>query len=154
MGGIDHLECLCTFNSERPILVGETSYLSQCYRVPAEDIKVDPTLVQKEEAQSSNEKPVLKEVKKKVQETPELDEGSFPAGPYQEVSLTELDLCDIVTTSSHVKTFYEVRENKGAYITTKCIYSRAFPKRIGEEYTLTTAYLVERAARTSQSLLK
>ena len=42
MGGIDHLECICVYNSERPSLVGETSYFNyEVYRVPSNSIQMD-----------------------------------------------------------------------------------------------------------------
>ena len=92
-------------------------------------------------------KPLTKEVKPVLVDKVALTENDFPSAPYQEVSLSELELCDVITTSSNVRTYYEVIENKGAYITARCIYSPTFPKRIGEDYTLEKAFLVEKCSQ-------
>ena len=118
--GTLHAEVICIYNSEMPALVNQTSYLKEVYPVLKDDIQYSSDFEDKEK----------------------LD---FPPGPYQEVPLASLELCDIVTTSSHVKTYYEVIENKGKYITAKCIHSATFPNRIGESYTLQKAFLVEKA---------
>ena len=142
MGGIDHLECICVYNSERPSLVGETSYFNyEVYRVPSDSIKVDSTLQKEQEEVLTENVQVYVPLKK----SEEINEKNFPPAPYSEVPLAELELCDIVTTSSHVQTFYEITQNLGNCIKARCLYSRAFPNRVGEEYTLSTAYLVERA---------
>ena len=50
MGGVPHLEAICTFNSEMPELVGQTSYLGyEVYKVPSEEIQVDSQLKEPEE---------------------------------------------------------------------------------------------------------
>ena len=48
-GGVPHLEVICTYNSERPSLVGLTSFLKECYLVDPEEIRVDTLLQRYEE---------------------------------------------------------------------------------------------------------
>ena len=57
MGGIDHLECICAYNSERPSLVGETSYFNyEVYRVPSDSIQIDSQFQEMELSPSSQMK--------------------------------------------------------------------------------------------------
>ena len=135
LDGIPHLEVICTYNSERPSLVGATSYLKECYIVPVEDVQVDPTLVQE---------------KKKVPEFKE-EELDFPPGPYSPIDLADLEPADIVTTSPNSRSAYEVIKVTRNYVDATCLYNIALPKRIGETFTFSEIYLVERADRAKYS---
>ena len=118
--GVPHLEVVATYNSEMPALVGKTSYLKEVYRVLPDDVRIDP-MFEKEK---------------------ELD---FPAPPYNPIPLSEVELCDVVTTSPNSKSGYEVREHKGSYIVAVCLYNVPLPKRVGEEFTFSNnVYLVEK----------
>nr|MDJ0596964.1 hypothetical protein [Pleurocapsa sp. MO_226.B13] len=70
LDGVPHLEVVATYNSEMPALVGKTSYLKEVYRVLKEDIHVNSKL---EESKS---------------------DLSFPAPPYKEIPLDQVELCD------------------------------------------------------------
>ena len=149
LDGVPHIEVLCAYNSERPSLVGAISYLKECYKVLPEDIQIDPTLVQEEQEEEvltetvavykPKEKPVLKKV-----ET-EFTTESFPAGPYQKISLDEINFGDIITTNPHSKSAYEVKAHNGDCIVAVCLYNQALPLRVGEEFYFKVPYLVEKA---------
>ena len=47
--GTPHLEVINVFNSERPSLVGNTSYLKECYLVPVDEIRVSTQFQEQEE---------------------------------------------------------------------------------------------------------
>ena len=134
--GLPSLEVVCTFNSERPSLVGLTSYLTTAYLVPAESIQVDSTL----QKDTANLKPVLKEVKKSDRFT----ENDFPAGPYKKVGLDELEFGDIITNSPNSRSAYEVVQHNGDRVMAVCLYNLPLPKRVGEEYYFSTPFLVEK----------
>jgi hypothetical protein len=120
LDGVPHLEVIATYNSEMPALVGKTSYLKEVYRVLPDEIRVDS----------------------KFEEEKELD---FSPPPYKPLPLSEVELCDVVTTSPNSKSGYEVKEHKGGYIVAICLYNVPLPKRVGEEFTFSdNVYLVEK----------
>lgn len=124
LDGVPHLEVISTYNSDMPELVGQTSYLKEAYRVLKEDIHIDPELV-KDNSEA---------------------ELSFPAPPYKEIPLDQVELCDVVATSPNSQSAYEVKEHKGSYIVTTCLYHNALPNRIGEEFTFSDkVYLIEKS---------
>ncbi len=74
----------------------------------------------------------------------------FPSPPYKPIPLDQVELCDVVTTSPNSQSAYEVREHKGGYIVTTCLYNVPLPNRIGEEFTFSDkVYLVEKGAFTT-----
>ena len=148
LNGEQHLEVICIFNKEMPALVNICSWLKEVYPVELGNIKVDPrfnpTNFQKEE-EVLMEDVAIYVPKETVKKSKGLTEKDFPAAPYKPIPLAEIEVCDIVSTGEHVTTYYEVTQNLGNCIKARCLYSRAFPKRVGEEYTLNTVYLVEKA---------
>ena len=52
--GTPHLEVINVFNSERPSLVGNTSYLKECYLVPVDEIRVSTQFEKQEEVLTEN----------------------------------------------------------------------------------------------------
>lgn len=129
LDGTPHIEVICTFNSERPSLVGAISYLKECYIVPVEDVQVDPTLVQEKK-----EVPDFKE-----------EELDFPPGPYEAIDIADIELADIVATGKYVKAYYEVTANKGTHLLARCLYHDSLKHREGEEdFWLATPYLVKK----------
>lgn len=119
-----HLEVVCVYNKEMKTLVGQISYLKECYRVPIEDVYT-PHL------------PSLK--------SNELTTEDFTAPPYQKISLNEIEVCDIVSTGEYVKAYYEITEHKGSYLIGKCIHHDSLKMRIGQECQIVDPYLVEKA---------
>ncbi len=63
---------------------------------------------------------------------------------YPKIDIAELELADLVTKSPHGKSFYEVIQNCGQYVITRCIKHHSIPSSVGEEYFLNEAYLVEK----------
>ena len=140
LNSVPHLEVICTYNSEMPELVGQTSYIREAYRVLADDVRVDSTLQKKEVVK---EKPILKNNNKK------LTEDDFTAPPYRKISLDEIEPCDIITTNPHSRSAYEVVKHNGDHVIALCLYNTALPGRVGEEFYFKVPYLVEKATATS-----
>ena len=171
LDGISHLEVICVYNSERPSLVGAISYLKECYKVLPDDIQIDPSFSSVQEEQEEvltetvavykpKEKPVLKKVKTKAHslrsqlptsveaENEELSESDFPSGPYQKISLDEIEVCDIVSTGTNVKGYYEVYQHCGDYVLGRCLYHDSLKMRIGQDgYYIKQAFLVEKCSQ-------
>ena len=160
LDGVPQLEVICVFNSERPSLVGEISYLKECYKVPADNIQIDPkfhkeeeeiitedvqfSLRKKEQIYVPKEKPIVKK-------PDELTEDDFTAPPYRKISLDQIEPCDIITTNPHSRSAYEVVKHNGDHVIALCLYNTALPKRVGEEFYFKVPYLVEKAS-LSESL--
>ena len=125
-----HLEVVCVYNKQMKTLVGQISYLKECYRVPLDDVYTPhlPSL------------PSLPSLKSN-----ELTTEDFTAPPYQKISLNEIEVCDIVSTGEYVKAYYEITEHKGSYLIGKCIHHDSLKMRIGQKCNLVNPYLVERA---------
>ena len=129
LDGIPHCEVICVFNSERPSLVGELSYLKECYLVPADSVQIDSQFHQEEEEVLTTE--------------------DFPPAPYKLIPLNQVEVCDIVSTGEYVKGFYEVYAHNGDHLLGRCLYHDSLPLRIGNEgYYITTPYLVEKCSQS------
>ena len=140
LDGIPHLEVICTYNSERPSLVGATSYLKECYKVPADSIQID--------SQFQEEETITKtvELKPTVKKSSQLTTEDFMAPPYQKIPLDEIEVCDIVSTGSHVQAFYEIYQHNGTHVLGRCLYHNSLKMRIGQDgFYITTPFLVEKA---------
>ena len=140
LDGIPHLEVICTYNSERPSLVGATSYLKECYKVPADSVQID--------SQFQEEETITKtvELKPTVKKSSQLTTEDFIAPPYQKISLDEIEVCDIVSTGSHVQAFYEIYQHNGTHVLGRCLYHNSLKMRIGQDgFYITTPFLVEKA---------
>ena len=141
LDGVPHIEVICVFNSERPSLVSEISYLKECYLVPAESIQIDSQF-------QSPEKP---EVKKSEGSTAAHDvhtsADDFPSSPYKLIPLSEVELADIVTTSPNSQSAYEVTANLGDHLLATCLYNKSLKHREGQkDFWITEAYLVQKAS--------
>lgn len=145
LDGVPHIEVLCVFNSERPSLVSATSFLKECYLVPAESIQIDPALSQEEVLTEDVQIYVPKEKEATVKKSEDLSEVDFPASPYKSIELSELEFGDIITSTPYTKSAYEVIGVNTEYATAVCLYHQALPGRVGEQYTFANPYLVEKA---------
>ena len=121
-----HLEVVCVYNKQMKTLVGQISYLKECYRVPLDDVH-------------------MQEISHPSLKSNELTTEDFTAPPYQKISLNEIEVCDIVSTGEYVKAYYEITEHKGSYLIGKCIHHDSLKMRIGQECNLVDPYLVEKA---------
>ena len=121
-----HLEVVCVYNKQMKTLVGQISYLKECYRVPLDDVH-------------------MQEISHPSLKSNELTTEDFTAPPYQKISLNEIEVCDIVSTGEYVKAYYEITEHKGSYLIGKCIHHNSLKMRIGQKCNLVNPYLVERA---------
>lgn len=136
--GVPHLEAICIFNREMPALVNNSSWFKEVYPVDLMDVCIDPLFRQPEKIPSTI-------VEQEVKKSEELATDDFPNPPYKPIPLSEVELCDVVTTSPNSKSGYEVREHKGGYIVAVCLYNVSLPKRVGEEFTFSdNIYLVEK----------
>ena len=139
-----HLKVICVYNSERPSLVSDISYLKECYKVPTESIQIDPTLVKAPLAKTVKLKPTAKKKGKLTTE-------DFAAPPYSKISLDEIEVCDIVSTGEYVKAYYEIYQHNGSHVLGKCLHHDSLPMRIGQDgFYIKVPFLVERA--DSQSI--
>ncbi len=78
-------------------------------------------------------------------EDPKEEVLDFPTPPYKPIPLSEVELCDVVTTGEYIKAFYEVTANKGTHLLATCLYHDSLKHREGEEdFWLTTPYLVKK----------
>ena len=169
LDGIPHLEVICVYNSERPSLVSEISYLKECYLVPSDSVQIDPrfscssqvrgtSCVEEREAKFKEQKEVLTEdvqiyvpkEKPVVKKSEELSEKDFPASPYNSIQITELEPADIITSTPYAKSAYEVIAVNKEYATAICLYHQALPGRVGEQYTFANPYLVEKASVSTE----
>ncbi|MEM7727294.1 MAG: hypothetical protein AAF208_13140 [Cyanobacteria bacterium P01_A01_bin.45] len=141
LDGIEHLEVICIYNSERPILVGATSYLKECYRVSPDNIQIDDNF----QAPRTSSETVQKDT------TQEKHNEEFPPGPYSSIDIADIEPADIVTTSPNSRSAYEVIKVTRDYVDATCLYNIALPKRIGETFTFSEIYLVERADQAKYS---
>lgn len=142
LDGIPHLEVICVYNSERPSLVSATSYLKECYLVPANEIQIDPALAQEEEEIIAK----TVELKPTVKKSSELTTEDFTAPPYQKISLDEIEVADIVSTGAYVKAYYEITAHNGSHLLGRCIHHDSLKMRIGQDgFYIVSPYLVERA---------
>ena len=153
------------FNSERPSLVSNISYLKECYLVPVDEIQVDPQFqeveqeeiltedvqiyIPKDKAEQSSFSVAEQltpeaSVKDTVKKSEELSEKDFSPGPYNSIELTELEFGDSITSTPHSKSAYEVIAVNKEYATAICLYHQALPGRVGEQYTFANPYLVEK----------
>lgn len=144
LDGMPHLQVIATYNSDMPELVGQTSYLKEAYQVLADDIQVDSTLQDRKE-----KTPVmLKEVKK----SEVLSEADFLPAPYKRIPLDQIEVCDIVSTGTNVKGYYEIYQHCGDYVLGKCLYHDSLKMRIGQDgYYIKQAYLVEKGELVNQA---
>ena len=134
-----HLKVICVYNSERPSLVSDVSYLKECYKVPADKIQIDPTLVKAPLAKTVEPKPTAKK-------SSELTTEDFAAPPYSKISLDEIEVADIVSTGAYVKAYYEITAHNGSHLLGRCIHHDSLKMRIGQEnFYIVSPYLVERA---------
>ncbi len=82
---------------------------------------------------------------KRINKSEDLTEKDFPSYPYTEISLTEVEFGD-VTSTPHSRSAYMVKEHKGEFVLAECLYHKSLPTRIGEEYSFSKIYLVEKAS--------
>lgn len=133
LNGMPHIEVIATYNSEMPALVGKTSYLKEAYRVLADDIHIDPKFHQQQE--------------EPIADKPERsEEDDFPIYPYTEIALDRIEFGDIITSTPYSRSAYIVKEHKGEFVMAECLYHKSLPGRVGEEFSFTTPYLVEKAS--------
>ncbi|MGB5635376.1 MAG: hypothetical protein WBM86_21695 [Waterburya sp.] len=74
----------------------------------------------------------------------DLSEKDFPSYPYAEIPLTEVEFGDVITSTPHSRSAYMVKEHKGEFVLAECLYHKSLPARIGEEYSFSKIYLVEK----------
>ena len=144
LDGTPHIEVICVFNSERPSLVSATSFLKECYLVPAENIQVDPALVQ-EKVLTEDVNIYIPEEKVTIKKSQGLTENDFPDYPYSEISLNQIEFGDVITSTPYSRSAYMVKEHKGESLLAECLYHKSLPGRVGEEFSFTTPYLAEKA---------
>ena len=139
LDGTSHIKVICVFNSERPSLVSEISYLKECYLVPTENIQVGSQF-------QSPEKP-------EVKESEGLTTDDFPNPPYKLIPLSEVELADIVTTSPNSQSPYEVTANLGDHLLATCLYNHSLKHREGQkDFWITEAYLVQKGDMTASKV--
>lgn len=143
--GTPHIKVINIYNSERPSLVSAISYLKECYLVPAESIQVDSALSQEEEILTENVQ-IYVPKEETVKKSKVLSEKDFSPCPYPEMPLTEVEFGDVITSTPHSRSAYMVKEHKGEFVMAECLYHKSLPARIGEEYSFSKIYLVEKAS--------
>ena len=144
LDGTPHIEVICVFNSERPSLVSATSFLKECYLVPAENIQVDPALVQ-EKVLTEDVNIYIPEEKVTIKKSQGLTENDFPDYPYSEISLNQIEFGDVITSTPYSRSAYMVKEHKGEFLLAECLYHKSLPARVGEDYSFSKLYLIEKA---------
>ena len=149
LDGTPHLEVINVFNSERPSLVSAISYLKECYLVPTEDIQIDPQF-QEEETITETVEPLTevlgtKVPKPTVKKSEGLSEKDFPPYPYAEIPLDRVEFGDIITSTPYSRSAYMVKEHKGEFVIAECLYHKSLLSRVGEDFSFSKIYLVEKA---------
>ena len=74
-----------------------------------------------------------------------LSENDFPSYPYSEIPLDQIEFGDVITSTPYSRSAYMVKEHKGEFVMAECLYHKSLPGRVGEEFSFTTPYLVEKA---------
>ena len=87
---------------------------------------------------------------KRINKSEDLTEKDFPSYPYTEISLTEVEFGDVITSTPHSRSAYMVKEHKGEFVLAECLYHKSLPTRIGEEYSFSKIYLVEKASSATK----
>ncbi|MEM8719009.1 MAG: hypothetical protein AAGE84_06825 [Cyanobacteria bacterium P01_G01_bin.39] len=83
-----------------------------------------------------------------------LGESDFPSYPYTEIPLDQVEFGDVITSTSHSRSAYMVKEHKGEFVLAECLYHKSLPSRVGEEYSFSKIYLVEKVSSgTKESTL-
>lgn len=134
-----HLEVVCVYNKQMKTLVGQISYLKECYRVPIEDVKIDSNL-------QEEETPLTKEQQIYVRELP-LKKSKHPILP---TPLVELCAGDVVHRNIG-DSLYEIigmaRKDGDLYAECRLIESSTRRDHIGNVYFFNDSlYLVEENA--------
>lgn len=137
--GIPHLEVICVFNSERPSLVSATSFLKECYLVPAESIQIDPPFNEQEE--------VLTEDVQIYVPKPKTKPTSGRRGESVEVPVIKLCAADTVHRGigdSQYEVIGTTRKDNDLYAECRLISSSTRADSIGNVYFFKDGlYLVE-----------
>ena len=77
----------------------------------------------------------------------DIEEGEYPAPPYNKIPLDQVEICDVVTTSPNSQSAYEVTGNKGTHLLATCLYNKSLPHREGQkDFWIKEAYLVQKAS--------
>ena len=148
--GIPHVEAICIFNKEMPALVNSCSWFKEVYPIEPKDVCIAPQFCDREREEVltedvqiyvPKEKPLTQEVKKPKS----LTEEDFPTYPYSEISLDQIEFGDVITSTPYSRSAYMVKEHKGEFLLAECLYHKSLPGRVGEEFSFTTPYLVEKA---------
>ena len=155
--GVPHVEAICIFNREMPALVNNCSWFKEVYPVDSMDVCVDPKFRQEEQALeetvniyvpdvfTSREIPPEEKGKTTIKKSEQLGEDDFPGYPYMEIALDRIEFGDIITSTPYSRSAYMVKGHKGEFVMAECIYHKSLPGRVGEEFSFTTPYLVEKA---------
>lgn len=146
LDGTPHIEVICVYNSERPSLVSAMSYLKECYLVPTDSIQIDHQFHKEEEEEVLTEGVQIYVPKEKptVKKSEVLTENDFPSYPYSLADLSELEPADIITSTPYSRSFYEIRSVGKETVEAVCLFHKSLKGRIGETFTFTTPYLVEK----------
>ena len=150
LDGQPHIEVICVYNSERPSLVANISYLKECYLVPANSVQIDSQFqtLSSVSTEAQEKETIAKTVEPKptAKKSSELTTEDFAAPPYSKISLDEIEVADIVSTGAYVKAYYEITAHNGSHLLGRCIHHDSLKMRIGQEnFYIVSPYLVERA---------
>jgi len=88
--------------------------------------------------------------KPSTKKSKELTEKDFPSYPYPEIPLTEVEFGDVITSTPHSRSAYMVKEHKGEFVIAECLYHKSLSARVGEEYSFSKIYLVEKASSATK----
>ena len=84
--------------------------------------------------------------KETVKKSEGVMEEEFPPAPYTELPLTEVEFGDVITSSPHGRSAYMVKEHAGEFVMAECLYHNSLPGRVGEDYSFSKIYLVEKCS--------
>ena len=84
--------------------------------------------------------------KETVKKSEGVMEEEFPPAPYTELPLTEVEFGDVITSSPHGRSAYMVKEHAGEFVMAECLYHNSLPGRVGENYSFSKIYLVEKCS--------
>ncbi len=131
LDGVPHLEVVCVYNSERPSLVGLTSFLKEAYRVLVDDIQIDPHFKEQEEVLTEDVNIYIPK----------------PKGKPLEIPVIKLSAADTVHRGigdSHYEVIGTARKDNDLYAECRLISSSTRAASIGNTYFFKDGlYLVE-----------
>ena len=64
-----------------------------------------------------------------------------------------MEFGDVITSTPYSRSAYMVKEHKGKFVMAECLYHKSLPARVGEEFSFSKIYLVEKEKAAALSSL-